>query len=96
MVGGGPGLASAFERLKAKRMPGFLGGGKRRYKGFWPEARLDDLGQVMTWMEEGKVRAVIDEKFPFEEAPNAFAKLKTGRARGKVVVDVASETYKKT
>jgi NADPH:quinone reductase-like Zn-dependent oxidoreductase len=96
MVAGGPGLASAFERLKAKRMPEFLGGGKRKYMGFWAEARLDDLEQVMTWTKEGKVRAVIDEKFPFEEAPKAFAKLKTGRARGKIIVDVASEKYKES
>jgi D-arabinose 1-dehydrogenase-like Zn-dependent alcohol dehydrogenase len=36
----------------------------------------------------------IDQKFPFEQAPKAFEKLKTGRAKGKIVVDVASETYR--
>jgi NADPH:quinone reductase-like Zn-dependent oxidoreductase len=34
---------------------------------------------------------VIDERFPFEQAPEAVAKLKTGRAKGKIVVDVAPE-----
>jgi NADPH:quinone reductase-like Zn-dependent oxidoreductase len=93
MVGGGPGVGSATERFKAKRLPGFLGGGKRSYSGFWPEAKIEDLKQIGTWMKEGKVKTVIDEKFPFAEAPKAFAKLKTGRARGKIVVDVASKTY---
>jgi NADPH:quinone reductase-like Zn-dependent oxidoreductase len=55
---------------------------------------LGDLKPIGLWMEEGKVKAVIDKKFPFEEAPKTFAKLKTGRTRGKIVVDVASETYK--
>jgi NADPH:quinone reductase-like Zn-dependent oxidoreductase len=95
MVGGGPGVGSATERFKAKRLPSFLGGGKRSYVGFWPEVKLEDLGQIGTWMKEGKVRAVIEEKFPFEDAQKAFMKLKTGRTRGKIVVDVASETYKK-
>ena len=56
---------------------------------------MQDLGQIGTWMKEGKIRAVIEEKFPFEDAQKAFTKLKTGRTRGKIVVDVASETYKK-
>ena len=95
MVGGGPGVGSTTERFKAKTLPSFLGGGKRNYSGFWPEAKLEDLGQIGTWMKEGKVKAVIDENFPFEDAQKAFSKLKTGRVRGKIVVDVASETYKK-
>jgi NADPH:quinone reductase-like Zn-dependent oxidoreductase len=95
MVGGGQGLAAGLERLKAKILPAFLGGGKRRYSGFWPAAKLEDLRQIGEWMKEGKVKAVIDERFGFKGASEAFAKLKTGRARGKIVVDVASETYKK-
>jgi len=94
MVGSGPGIGSAIERFKAKSLPAFLGGGKRSYSGFWPQAKIEDLKQIGTWMKEGKVKAVIDEKFPFGEAPNAFVKLKTGRTRGKIVVDVASETYR--
>jgi len=94
MVGGGPGVGSATERFKAKRLPSFLGGGKRAYSGFWPETKVDDLKTLGLWMREGKVKAVIDDKFPFEEAPKAFAKLKSGRSRGKIVVDVALETYK--
>lgn len=46
------------------------------------------------WVKEEKVKAVIDTKFKFEEAREAFERLKTGRSRGKVVVDVAGENYK--
>jgi NADPH-dependent curcumin reductase CurA len=40
-------------------------------------------------MREGKVKAVIDSKFAFEDTPNSFVKLKTGRAKGKIVVSVS-------
>jgi len=47
-------------------------------------------------LDEGRqVRAVIDQKFAFEDAPKAFEKLKTGRVKGKIVVNVASGTYRK-
>jgi NADPH:quinone reductase-like Zn-dependent oxidoreductase len=39
----------------------------------------------------GKVRAVIDETFPFERAPEAFKKQKTGRAKCKILVEGPSK-----
>ncbi|KAF7195459.1 Zinc-type alcohol dehydrogenase-like protein C16A3.02c [Pseudocercospora fuligena] len=78
-----------WEATTARIWPGFLGGGKRKLQGFFAEPRTEDLAQIGTWMQQGKVKTVIDEKFKFEDAPKAFAKLKTGRAKGKVVVEVA-------
>lgn len=92
VVGGEPSFAGIGDMLKKKLVPGFLGGIKGKIEGFWPTAKLEDYEQIVNWMKEGKVRAIIDEKFPFEEAPKAFAKLKTGRAKGKIVVEVAAET----
>jgi len=96
VVGGGISLANITDSLKRKLLPGFLGGLKGNVVGFWPKQKSEDLQQIGEWMKTGKVKAVIDQKFLFEEAPQAFEKLKTGRARGKIVVDVALETYKKT
>lgn len=93
MVGGSPGFGMITGALSKKYWPGALGGGKRKYTGFFPHPEKADLRQIGMWMKEEKVKAVIDQKFPFEQAPDAFTRLKTGRARGKVVVDVASETY---
>jgi NADPH:quinone reductase-like Zn-dependent oxidoreductase len=93
MVGGSPGFGMIFGGLSKKYWPGALGGGKRKYTGFFPHPEKADLRQIGTWMKEGKVKAIIDQKFAFEQAPDAFTRLKTGRARGKIVVDVASETY---
>lgn len=95
MVGGGISLDGVGDAVKRKFLPRFLGGIKGNLEGFWPKPNQEDLQQIATWMAEGKVRTVIDTKFSFEEAPKAFEKLKTGRARGKIVVDVASDTYTK-
>lgn len=88
-VGGEPSLQGIKDIIQKKLLPGFLGGMKRKSEGFWPSPRPEDLAQAVEWMKEGKVKAVIDSRFPFDDAPGAFSKLKTGRARGKVVIDVA-------
>ncbi|TVY81284.1 Zinc-type alcohol dehydrogenase-like protein, partial [Lachnellula suecica] len=90
MVGGTMSLGHALERVKVKLLPGFLGGGKRKFEGFLATAKPEDLTQIAAWMKEGKVKAVIDSTFSFEEAPKAFDRLKTGRARGKIVVNVSA------
>jgi len=94
-VGGEISFASITDSLKRKLVPGFLGGLKRNVVGFWPTPKPEDLQLIGEWMNIGKVKAVIDQKFLFEEAPQAFERLKTGRARGKIVVDVALESHKK-
>ena len=76
--------------IAVRLWPGFLGGGKRQFTGILAQPKLDQLEQMGSWMAEGKMKAVIDSTFPFGEVPDAFRKLKTGRAKGKVVVDVAS------
>ena len=92
-VGGSPALSSMTRSFKRKHLPAFLGGGKRKAMGFWPDPDMGDLRQIAEWMMDGKVKAVVDEKFPFEKAPDAIRKLKTGRAKGKVVIDVALGTF---
>lgn len=94
MVGGTPSIAFAVDSVKRIFWPTSLGGGQRKFVGFFPKTRAEDLLQIVTWMKEGKVTPVIDEKFSFEQAPKAFEKLKTGRAKGKIVIDVALKTYR--
>ncbi|KAI6081135.1 zinc-binding oxidoreductase [Hypoxylon rubiginosum] len=50
------------------------------------------FAQIGKYMAEGKVRAVIDEIFEFEDVPRAYEKLKTGHARGKIVIQVNKES----
>lgn len=41
-------------------------------------------------MASGQVKPIFDSKFKFEDAPKAFERMKTGRAKGKIVVEVNS------
>ena len=88
-VAGDLSLRSALDGTRVKLWPAALGGGQRKREGILAQLKYDELKQIGEWMKEGKVKAVIDERFKFEDAPKAFEKLKTGRARGKIVVEVA-------
>jgi NADPH:quinone reductase-like Zn-dependent oxidoreductase len=78
-----------MKRLSSNMMlPSFLGGGKRKYVFVTAKANAADFEQLAAWMKEGKIRAVVDSTFEFDDVPKAFERLKTGRARGKVVVHV--------
>jgi NADPH:quinone reductase-like Zn-dependent oxidoreductase len=51
----------------------------------------DDLQLLAQWLEQGKIRTVIDRTYPFEDTAQALEYLETGRARGKVIVVVGRE-----
>jgi NADPH:quinone reductase-like Zn-dependent oxidoreductase len=89
MVGASPSLQAVSDNLKIAFIPGFLGGGKRVRESFWAKPKEADLVSIGHWMQEGTVKTVIDSKFKFEEAVQAFERLKTGRAKGKIVVEVS-------
>ena len=69
-------------------IPGFLGGGKGKYVVVMAKGNNACFQQLATWVQEGKLRPVLDSTFEFDNVPKAFERLKTGRARGKVVVRV--------
>lgn len=78
-----------FKRVGCNALwPAFLGGGRSGYNVFLAKPSKKDLERIAGWIEEGKVRTVVDSVFGFEDVPEAFKKLKTGRAKGKVVVRV--------
>jgi NADPH:quinone reductase-like Zn-dependent oxidoreductase len=87
-------------RMSAKTMwntggsllrPGWLGGQKRKFVMFMTKTVKEHLEEIAGWMKEGKLKMVIDEVFGFEEVDKAFAKLKTDKCRGKVIVRVSEE-----
>ena len=51
-----------------------------------PDGR--QLAEIAKLLEAGTVRPVIDKVFPFAQAKEALAYLETGRAKGKVVVQM--------
>lgn len=75
----------------AKRivLPGFLGGGKRKYSTYLTWNDKTQLQRIVEWAGEGKLKVEIDSEFEFEDAKEAYKKLREGRARGKIVVKVS-------
>lgn len=88
-IGGGASKDMAKAMVRRSLVPGFLGGGKRRWKFITTAQSHADLESIGGLMKSGAVKAVLDEVFTFDNAPQAFEKLKTGRTKGKIVIKVA-------
>ena len=56
---------------------------------FIAKIRREDLLALTALIEAGKVRPVIDREYPLSEAPEAVRYVGSGRARAKVVINVA-------
>lgn len=90
-VAGSASVADVMTTTSRMLVPGFLGGGHRKFELYLTKPSHSDLAQLAKWMGEGKLETVIDEVFGFEDAPKAFEKLKKGRAAGKIIVRVSGE-----
>ncbi len=49
-----------------------------------------DLERLGGWLERGELRAVIDSRYPLEQAASAFGRVESKRARGKVLIEVST------
>ena len=72
-------------------LPKILGGGQRKISFIGASANLDDYARLAQWLKEGKIKTLVDQEFELDQAGEAFAKLKTGRTRGKIIVKVAKD-----
>ncbi|KAF2661897.1 putative zinc-type alcohol dehydrogenase-like protein C16A3.02c [Lophiostoma macrostomum CBS 122681] len=77
----------------AQFMPRFISGAKRQHLTVFGTPNREHLAQIADWMVEGKVASVIDSKHKFEDVKEAYQRLKTGRARGKIIVEVVPEEH---
>jgi NADPH:quinone reductase-like Zn-dependent oxidoreductase len=73
-------------------VPTWLGGGQQPFSFGLASTNFDDFTKLGKLVAEGRVKPVMDEQFAFEDVPRAYEKLKTGRAKGKIVVRVQSNT----
>ena len=80
---------SGAQMMDKMLRPTWMGGGKRPFSFLSFKTRQDDLAQLAKWQAEGKIKAIIDEVFEYEDAPKAIEKLKTGHVKGKLVIHVA-------
>jgi len=88
-ISGDPSFATIQKILSIFLIPSWFGGGQRRFQFVTCVANAEEYAQVAKWMEEGKVKAVIESIMPLEETAQAYAMLKSGRTRGKIVIRVA-------
>lgn len=71
-------------------VPTWLGGGRRPFSFAFASTNFDDYQDLAELVVKGNVKPVIDETFDLEQTPEAYKKLRTGRAKGNIVVRVAS------
>jgi len=90
-VASGPNLLFLRFALSAMLWPSFLGGGRRKFVILADGVKRQPLEIVAGWISDGRIKPVTDQVFAMEDAVEAFKRLKTGRARGKVIVNVAAE-----
>jgi NADPH:quinone reductase-like Zn-dependent oxidoreductase len=55
---------------------------------FVAEITADNLADLAALMKDGRLRSVIDRRYPLAQAAEAMAYLESGRARGKVLVEI--------
>lgn len=77
-------LLSLSARRKAK-------GKNASYSFLFMQASGDNLRHITTLVESGAIRPVVDKVFPFAATNEALAYVESGRAKGKVVIQVKHE-----
>jgi NADPH:quinone reductase-like Zn-dependent oxidoreductase len=80
-------LATALLSLKTRRAAKRRGA---RYSFLLMRASGAQLGEITKLIDAGILRPIIDRTYPFDEAPQALAHVEGGRAKGKVVITIAS------
>ncbi|KAK1090104.1 hypothetical protein LTR48_008960, partial [Friedmanniomyces endolithicus] len=88
-IAGTPSVGFLVEFLKLFLWPAVLGGGQRKLAFHTASSSAVDYEAIAKMMAEGKVKAVVEKEFGLERAGEAFAHLKSGRTKGKLVIEVA-------
>ncbi|MBV1919306.1 MAG: zinc-binding dehydrogenase, partial [Pseudomonadales bacterium] len=60
----------------------------KRSNVFLVDSNTKDLDTLSQYMGERKVFPVIDSEYPLEEIDQAYERSKTGRAVGKIIINV--------
>ena len=63
----------------------------RKMRGVSAKRSQDDLAELKELFEAGRIRSVIDRRYPLSETAEALRYIGEGHARGKIVITVADE-----
>ncbi|GAA1808816.1 NAD(P)-dependent alcohol dehydrogenase [Planosporangium flavigriseum] len=83
--GGGPWLGGVDRQLRAQLLSPFV---RQNLRALMSRQRLDDLLLVRDLLESGAITPVVDRVYALSEVPEAIRYLRSGHARGKVVIAV--------
>jgi NADPH:quinone reductase-like Zn-dependent oxidoreductase len=83
MVGGS--ISQIFKSLLFGRLLSF---GSKKMKTVTAKANKNDLEFLTNLLEDGKIKAVIDRRYPLDKTADAMKYLSEGHAHGKVIVNV--------
>ncbi|CAM6118655.1 unnamed protein product [Calypogeia fissa] len=89
-------LKGVFVMLSRWLLPSFLGGGRHPWRFLQCKNDLNALVQIGQWVKEEKLKVLIDSTFEYEDAPEAYVKLRTFRTRGKIVIHVTDRPQVKS
>lgn len=87
-IGGDITWQSIKELAMIKLLPVALGGGRRRWTFLAMHTSREDAETVLAWMAQGKITIPIEDVIAFHDAPAAYRRLKEGRTRGKILVQL--------
>lgn len=82
-------LPHIINMVKILYIPAWLGGGKRTARFLLRKSDAKDFVRITQWIAEGKLKPAIEKVYDLGGSAEAFARLKTGRSRGKLVIKVA-------
>ncbi|CAK7273212.1 putative secondary metabolism biosynthetic enzyme [Sporothrix epigloea] len=87
------GVDSLLDGVRMMLQPRLLGGGKHATPFVNGDVTSERLQHVLELMAQGKLTVPLegDATVPLEQVPQAYARLKTHRVRGKIVVRVAED-----
>lgn len=89
-VAGEVSFGSVATLLSIFLWPAWLGGGQRKFAFVSADGNPTDFAKMAALVKEGKVKPVIEEVFELGDAGKGYERLKSHRARGKIVVKVAA------
>jgi len=81
-------LFNLVKTIKAMITPRFLGGNKARFVHMLVVNEQKDLEQFQEYVAQGTLKPIVDSVFDFDKALEAYDRLMSGRATGKVVVKI--------
>jgi NADPH:quinone reductase-like Zn-dependent oxidoreductase len=79
---------SLSQVVKTMLFGAILSFGSRKIQVLAAKPNVKDLEFIIKLVQEGKVKPVIDRRYPLQETPEAMRYLGEGHARGKVVINV--------